>query len=293
MKNICIIHNPISGSRCCNTDIEALTSLLKRAGHNVSRMEISSFEQTKLYVERIIAEGCELIIAAGGDGTVRSIAQFCTETSLPVLIYPSGTENLLAGVFNIKREHKSINDIIDQWKIQKIDVGYINDEHFFLSIASIGVDSRVVGHINQNRHGHINKFQYIWPTVKAFFNHSHPNMEITIDGKKVHDRPAMVFVANVPRYGGGFKILPQADYTDGLLDVAIYKCCNILQLVYLFALTLLTLTKHTKLICRFKCSKIEINSDNCNFKSQIDGDPGPGLPLQIRVAPAKLSLLVP
>jgi diacylglycerol kinase family enzyme len=80
---------------------------------------------------------------------------------------------------------------------------------------------------------------------------------------------------------------------DGLLDIVIFQCRNLLQLLYLFILAFTGRTAKSSLIRHFKGKEFVVSTPGDNVKTQIDGDPGPKMPLNIKVIPASLCLLAP
>ena len=107
------------------------------------------------------------------------------------------------------------------------------------------------------------------------------------------DGPCLVFVGNISRYAAGLHILRYADYGDGLLDVCIYKCGSKSQLLKHSAMTLLKRHSYGGDVIYKQGKHILISSEDSDIPSQIDGDPGPGLPADIHVIPHAVKMMVP
>ena len=292
MKRICLLDNPISGSHAHTARVKTLQGRMENQGFRVSYEPLTSFEQTRQIVDRQIETGCDIFVVSGGDGTIRSVAQHLTGTDIPLLIFPSGNENLLAAQMGLVPDPDRAMEILLQGKCRYIDVAKINDL-ICIAIAGVGVDAAIVHHVHRHRKGHISIFDYVWPTIKTFFSYRHKMIEVRMDGRDVHRGKALAFIGNIPRYGGGFKIFHEAVCDDGLLDVVIFRCGHIFQLLYLFILALTGKTTGSSLVRHFKGKDIVIETPCDGMKTQIDGEPGPDMPLTIRVVPKALCLLVP
>jgi YegS/Rv2252/BmrU family lipid kinase len=292
MKKACLLDNPISGSHIHSTRVKELLALLKENGFDITYETLFSLEQTRNAIDSHIRDGCELFIVSGGDGTVRSVAQHLADTSIPLLIFPSGNENLLAAQLGLSPEPAGAMNAILRGKCKNIDVAQINDL-ICIAVASVGVDASIVHHVHRKRKGHISTFNYVWPTIKTFLSYRYKPIEVLVDGQKVCNEKALAFIGNISKYGGNFKIFQEAVFDDGLLDIAIFRCCNLFQLVYLFFLAVVGRTNQSTRIQRFKGKRIMIHTSCGNMKTQIDGDPGPEMPLDVKVVPSGLCLLVP
>ncbi len=235
---------------------------------------------------------CAMAVAIGGDGTIREVTHGLEGSSTPLLILPGGTENLLANELGFDGKLESIIKTFNACYIRPLDLGNINGR-CFTSIAGFGYDGEVVHRMNEQRSGHIDHYDYFWPIWRSFWNYKFDPMCVTIDGEEVYNGPGLVFVGNISRYAIGLQILHDADFSDGLLDVCIYKCGSQSHLV---KHSLMTVFKHHS-----KCrdviyrqgKKITIKSETNRIKSEIDGDPGPDLPVEIKIIPNAVQCIVP
>ncbi|MCK4999732.1 MAG: NAD(+)/NADH kinase [Anaerohalosphaera sp.] len=287
---ICILENPASGPGGHTESVAQLAQLLTDDGCRVHREQLTSIEQTREQITAYLNIGCDLIVAAGGDGTVRSISQCINGSNIPIYIFPVGTENLLAKELGLSRDPHEAFETIRQWNIRNIDEVRINDK-IFLAVGGVGIDSQVVAMLDKSRKGNIKKIDYVWPTFRTFFTYKFPIIKIIADGRNICNEPAILFLGNISRYGGGFRLFDNALCDDGKVDLVVFRCKNVLQLIYLFMLTILGIVEKSKMTSRYKCSKINIESEH-HLRSQIDGDTGPYLPLDIQVQKGALPLLV-
>ncbi|MBI9017162.1 MAG: NAD(+)/NADH kinase [Phycisphaerae bacterium] len=284
------IINPMSGSHLDVTGLKKLCQWLKEQGKYVRVDLTESMEHVGQLTSRAIAENATTVIAAGGDGTIRTVIDAMAGSEIPILIVPSGTENLLAGEVGLDGSIETTANTLLNGKIQKIDLGNANNIHF-MAITGVGFDAEVVKRVHYNRRGHITHTNYIRPLVQTFLEHKFPYLTVEIDGEIVCNEPAMAFVSNISRYAVGLGIAKEAKMGDGFLDVTIFKCRGKRQLAKHAINTVLNRDGVNTI--RQKCKKVIISSPQENVYTQIDGDPGPQLPLKIEVIPAAARLLVP
>lgn len=290
---ITYIINPKSGASSGKMACRRFHGYLVGRGYDVRVHMTTSLEHAcRLAVHAAGASECMLVAAVGGDGTIREVAHGLEGTKKPLLIVPAGTENLLANELGFDRRVETLIRTFEAGVIRSLDLGTA-DGRCFASIAGFGFDGDVVHRVNERRVGHINHFDYVQPLWREFWLHRFEPMSVTVDGQEIFDGRGMVFVGNISRYAIGLQILHYADYGDGLLDICIYKCGGRIHLVKHSVLTVLK--RHAK--CRdviYKQGKeIVVQSPSPRIRTEIDGDPGPGLPVMIKVIPSAVQCMVP
>jgi YegS/Rv2252/BmrU family lipid kinase len=235
---------------------------------------------------------CSIVVAAGGDGTVREIVHGLEATKKPLLIIPCGTENLLANELGFDERTKTLINAFESGPVKPFDLGKANGL-CFTSVAGFGFDGEVVKRVAESRRGHINHLDYFWPIWRTFWGHKFPRMNVTVDGKTIYDGRGMVFVGNISRYAIGLQILHDADYGDGLLDVCIYICSTRRHLVKHAFATVTKLHSSGKDVVYTQGKVVRVESPDPNVFSQFDGDPGPSLPMNIEIIPQAANMVVP
>jgi diacylglycerol kinase family enzyme len=118
-------------------------------------------------------------------------------------------------------------------------------------------------------------------------------MKVTVDGEEIFQGRGLVFVGNISRYAVGLQILHYADFSDGLLDVCIYKCASQAHLVKHSVLTILKQHADSSDVIYRQGKEISVSSQSTDIDTEIDGDPGPALPVQIKVIPQAVNCVVP
>jgi YegS/Rv2252/BmrU family lipid kinase len=235
---------------------------------------------------------CTMVIAVGGDGTIREVAQGLSGSDKPLLIVPGGTENLLANELGLEKSLKTLTRTFEAGFTRDFDLGSANGK-CFTSIAGFGFDGEVVAEVSGNRIGHINYFDYFWPLWRTFWRYRFDSMSVEVDGERIFDGRGLVFVGNISRYALGLNILEHADYSDGLLDVCVYKCSHRMHLVKHSIMTIFQRHHGSRNVIYRQGKNIIVGSKNPELATEVDGDPGPDVPVRITVIPKAVRMMVP
>lgn len=290
---IAYIVNPKSGATSSNLLGRRFEQYLHKKGFYVKVSLTTSLENAReLSANSAIDYDCAMVVAVGGDGTVREVAQGLEGSNKPLLIVPQGTENLLANELGFDERLKTITIAFEAENIRPLDLGSANGK-CFTTIAGFGFDGQVVNRVSEQRKGHIDHFDYFWPIWRTFWNYKFNPMKVEIDGEEIFNGPSLVFVGNISRYAVGIQILRHADYGDGLLDVCIYKCASKVRLAKHSIMTVLK--QHAKAgdVIYRQGKSIFVSSNTDLVMTEIDGDPGPSLPVHIEVISQAVNCIVP
>jgi YegS/Rv2252/BmrU family lipid kinase len=290
---ITYIINPKSGADGRKTARSQFQDYLRDEGYRVRANVTASLEHACELATRAAADPeCILVVAAGGDGTIREIAHGLEGSDKVLLIVPSGTENLLANELGFDRRLETLVRTFESGVVRPLDLGMANGK-CFTSIAGFGFDGAVVDLVNQRRTGHISHLDYVQPLWRTFWSHRFEPLKVAVDGQEIFHGPAMVFVGNISRYALGLQILHYADFGDGLLDVCIYKCRGRLHLIKHSLMTILKRHADRPDVIYRQGRHVVVGSEVEGIKTQIDGDPGPSLPTEIRIVPSAVRCMVP
>ncbi len=290
---IAYIVNPKSGATSSKLTGRRFEQYLLKRGFNVRVSLTTSLENAcELATDAAVEYDCAMVVVVGGDGTVREVAHGLEGSDKPLLIVPHGTENLLANELGFDEKLKTIIRTFEAEYIRPLDLGSANGR-CFTSIAGFGFDGQIVKRVSEQREGHIDHFDYFWPIWRTFWNYKFDPMKVEVDGEEIFDGPGLVFVGNISRYALGLQILHYADFGDGLLDVCVYKCASQLHLVKHSVMTILKQHADTSDVIYRQGKNISISSKTDSVMTEIDGDPGPALPVQIKVIPQAVNCVVP
>jgi diacylglycerol kinase (ATP) len=175
----------------------------------------------------------ELILVAGGDGTLRATAEALVDTGIPLGLLPTGTGNLFARELRLP-----LNDLSASvatafaGRDRPIDVGAValerpdgqSDEYAFLVMAGIGVDAHMAAHTNAQLKERIGWLAYSDPIARSVIGNYQFDLSYRLDdGPEITTRAHTVIVGNSGSLPAGLLLLPAALVDDGLLDAVIFR----------------------------------------------------------------------
>lgn len=288
-QTVIISVNPRSGSGRGGSAVTLAADRMRAGGLEV--LQSTEIEEVIQEVNRLQPEGrLRAVVAAGGDGTVGLLANRLPPQT-PLAILPLGTENLLAKFLGIQPGGVSTADLVLANQTVWLDAGQANGR-LFLIMASIGFDAEVVHRMHRARTGNIRRSSYFWPIWEAISKYRYPRLRINVDGVAVEPPPTWAFVFNVPRYAMNLQIVPEAEATDGLLDLRTFRKGNLFHGLKYLGSVVLRLHRMLQEAAYRQGRKIEIDSDE-PVPIQLDGDPAGSTPVTIEVIPGRLRLLAP
>ena len=209
-----------------------------------------------------------------------------------------GTENLLAKHLELTSDISAARDRLRASRSVALDVGLANNK-MFLVMASCGFDAAVVEDMHANRKGHINRWSYTKPILRTLRRYRFPLAKLLESDDQAQtrreQRAAWTFIFNLPRYAADLKFCPQADPRDGKLDVCTFRQPGIFK--GLGYLARLWFSSHQSMTgySHSVATGITLKSGDEGTPAipyQLDGDPGGVLPLEVRVLPSRLKLIV-
>jgi diacylglycerol kinase family enzyme len=285
-----MIINHNSGSGFATSITGRLDDYFRSKGMGMRICRVNEFGDIKRNVEVAAKSSeCRLVVVTGGDGTVREAAQHLIGSGKPLMIIPGGTENLLAHELGCDRNIDTYIRMYEQDSITALDLIRVNG-CYFTSILGIGFDAEVVHILSRVRSGNITHADYIWPIWRAFWSHDIPSFCVEADGEQVFSGRGMFFAGNISRYATGLRILQNANLCDGMLDVCVYPCRNKPDILKFLSMTMLGIHTKSEDVVYRKCRKVRVRALDKNVVTQIDGDPGPLLPLDIEVVPGAVNV---
>lgn len=246
---------------------------------------------------RAIEAGVDLVIAAGGDGTVRLVAAELAETGIPFSVIPAGTGNLLAKNLGIPLDERAAMDVAFDGRIRPVDVVQvtIDDDRIdhFVVLAGIGIDAMIMQDTNPELKRAVGSVAYF---VAAARNANHPALhaKITIDdGDPIRRRAHVLVLGNVGYLQANIPLIPDAKPDDGLLDLLIASPRGPSDWPRLIARVLTRRERGLDELERMTGGKIRIEvAEGDHF--ELDGDPAGLLhTMTAEILPGALDIRVP
>jgi YegS/Rv2252/BmrU family lipid kinase len=237
------------------------------------------------------AGGAGLVVAAGGDGTVRSCAEGLADTGVPLGIVPLGTANLLARTLGIPALPRTALAVaLGTREDRRIDLATA-DGTPFTAMAGMGLDAAVVA-ATRLKH----RLGWIAYAMSGAVHLADSPTTFTIrmdDGPAVEREAKCVVVGNSGLLPGGFNLLPQARIDDGLLDVGVLAPHGLVGWARVATRVLTHSQRRDRQLERFQARKVEITA-RAALPREVDGEViAPGSSLTVAVRPGALTVRVP
>ena len=231
MKHLFII-NPAAGSRNQTESYrKKIAEACEKRGLEYS-IEVSGAPgQCRKIANRAAKTGEEIrIYSCGGDGTMNEIVGgVAGYDNVAVTMFAGGSGNDFIRIFNEPEAFRDLNRLLDAEELT-LDLIKVNDE-YSLNICSVGLDARIAADVaNYKRLPLLSGFRaYVASTVMNLLKGISEHYIIEIDGERIDGRKTLICACNGRFYGGGFNPVPEADPTDGKLEVLVIEAVNILQ----------------------------------------------------------------
>jgi len=285
--------NPKAGARSIAESVDGLVGLLHARGV-VAEID-TSLDAASEAATRWHDQGrLRALVGVGGDGTAAELVNR-TPPGMPFAMLPSGNENLLARYLGWSKSPEAACRMLLDGHIRQLDAGRANGR-LFLLMAGCGFDAHVVRCVHGRRTGHIRSRDYFKPILHSIRTYDYPAMEVVHEASPelatVSETARWLFVFNLPCYGGGLRIAPHADGSDGLLDACLFRGGGMWHgLRYACGIRLGLHHRMGDVVTR-RVRRLTITAD-AEVPFQLDGDPGGVLPLEIETVPERLTLVVP
>lgn len=289
-----IIANPTSGSGVFAHSMHRLQETLSFLRDHGWRAELCYTQgpgDAQQLARNAVEQKADLVIAAGGDGTINEIIQALagSETALGVL--PSGTVNVWAREMGIPLDIAGARDVLLHGQTRHVDLGRVNGR-YFLMMVGIGLDGTIIEAVEKKPLKRLGIFGYF--LAATWLGPGYPGFPVIlhINGNAVNIRALQIFVGNTQLYAGAFKFTWQAKCDDGLLDLCIVRKRGPLgRLVVLWDFILRR--KQRNLWVRYETfTSIKIDSSQ-SIAIQVDGETAGYTPATFSIVPGALKVLVP
>lgn len=288
-QRIDIIVNPVAGSR--NSGLfDAVVHQLQDGGADVRCLETERpGHATELAANAAMEGWADIVVAAGGDGTVNEVARGLLGHSMPLGLLPLGTANVLGIEIGQRARAKSVAETLLFGDAEPIGTGVIGGELFLLMVG-VGFDGRVVGAIRPAMKRRLGKFAFIWEGLRAWVAGPGAEIQVEIDG--VLENAAWVIVTNVSHYAGPFRLSRSADIFEPGLEVFVFRRGSRLAFAGYFLGLALGRVAAMPGVDVFRGREIVISGcDLCEV--EVDGDAHGQLPLIIGQGAGALRLVRP
>ncbi|TFB72107.1 diacylglycerol kinase [Cryobacterium glaciale] len=231
-QHAAVVYNPVK------VDLAKLRASVAAAAQSARWAETHWFETSvddvgQAATRQALDAGASMVLSAGGDGTVRAVAEALRDSGVRMAIVPSGTGNLLARNLELPLGSIDAATAIAFSGVDKpIDLGVASvtteagavEEHVFLVMAGLGLDAQMIAHTRDDLKKQVGWLAYVDGVARALPKARPFRIRYSVEGRV--DRPAQVsaiLIANCGLLPGNLQFLPDARLDDGILDIAVLQ----------------------------------------------------------------------
>lgn len=268
-KRALFIINPISGTSDKERVPDAIAKYFDQDKFDYEIRETEHAGHATELAKQAAADGIDLVVAVGGDGTVNEVARAIVHTNTALGIIPFGSGNGLARHLILPLNTKHSIEILNRFEVRELDYGVINDYPFFCT-CGMGFDAFVSKKFAEG--GKRGPMSYIQKVLEEGVSYKPETYEITSDTDTTHYKAFLLSCANASQYGNNAYIAPQASMSDGMMDVIIMEPFDAIEAPQI-AIDMFskTLDKSSK-IKTFKTKRLHIHRSKPGV-IHYDGDP--------------------
>ena len=297
IRNAVIIYNPLAGRgrRRRAHQLEQARRILRGAGIEAALQATSASGDATALARRGVAEGRDLVIVCGGDGTVNEAVNGLAGSQVPLAVLPAGTANVLAKELRIPWSIPQAAEMILRSTLRRVALGLAagaQAQRYFLSLAGAGPDAAIVHEVSLAVKSRVGILAYWAEGFRQFCVYRFPVFRVKADGREL--AATQVLVGRTKHYGGPFRITTAADLFEDAFELAVNTSRSRLRyLSYLPGAWLGRLrSKPTMHFFKARAARCEPLGEEPVY-AQVDGEPIGALPVEFSIVPDALTLVVP
>lgn len=228
MKILFVI-NPKSGSRSKVQWESQIREYFKTSEHTMEFYLLTGKSDAVSVGHHIDSSKPDRVVAVGGDGTVKMIAELLKGTSIPLAIIPAGSANGMAKELGVPVNVQEALHIALHGEPHKIDAIWINNSEMCIHLSDIGLNAMLVKYFEGS--GHRGMWGYARSVVRVLWWKQKMYATITTDHGTIKRKAFMVVLANARKYGTGGNINPEGNLEDGFFEVVVIRKLNLIEVL--------------------------------------------------------------
>lgn len=288
-----LIYNPSSGKADAEQYKEKTINVLEGLGYEIIIKETGKQNDATIFAKQACSEKVDFLLAMGGDGTINKVVNgLAKQLHRPVFSFiPLGTVNDFARALGIPLEPELAIEALKMTNTLMVDIGQIDDK-YFVNIVAIGDIASRVANTTVEQKTKMGSLAYLLEGAKAIISSEEIEMTITHDLGIWKGTPMLVLVALTNSVGGFEKMVNTAEINDGKLHIYIIKQAGLASLARMGTKILFGNLNNDEGVEVIETTDVLIESRKplyCN----VDGDEGDCTPLEIKVLPKHIKMLIP
>ncbi|CQR46463.1 Putative lipid kinase BmrU [Paraliobacillus sp. PM-2] len=291
MKRVAVIFNPAAGNGVLGKLEDQIKEILETDFSDVVIYKTNQPGHGANVVKKL-GSHVDLVIAAGGDGTVHELINALAP--LPVrpafAIIPGGTSNDFSREIGMLQQPIRATEQITAKQTKWIDIGQ-SDQHYFLNFWGIGLITQVSETVDSNSKQNIGRLAYYLKTIQSMNKVNGFQFKIETEKETIEDDAVMIIVGNGTYIGGIRALFPQGDIQDGLFDVLIIKEASVQAFLSMLQSKVGIQNQNMEEIIPLQENRIKIQTTP-NQKIDCDGERKSDTPSTIKVLPKHIQMII-
>lgn len=287
-SKLLFVINPVSGGNKKTLWETGIREYFSNKQYHIKIINLVGKNDASLVREYIAVFKPDKVIAVGGDGTIKLVAEQLIDKGIPLGILPAGSANGLANELLIPAAVHEALDVVTTGVLKKIDLIRINDKEISIHLSDMGLNAQVIKYYTMDKGR--GKWGYAKAIFRVLLQRQLIRTEMLINGEKHFHHAFMVVLANARSYGIGALINPNGDLGDGKFEVVVVKELSVWELLKM----LLTHKPfNPKKIEVFQTDQIQIAIRKRAY-FQVDGEfRGKVTSVKARIMPGVLDIILP
>ena len=284
-----VIHNPAAGQRRVHRLWDVL-DILASNGVRVRLEETAYPGHATELAAAAVAEGCRLIVAAGGDGTIAEVAAGVAGSQAALGIIPLGTANVLAQELGLPFAPRDIAAALAFGRTRTLWPGLATGpqgKRLFVQMIGVGLDAQVVHRIPRGLKRLLGRTAYVAQTLREMMRYSYSPIQMRIDGTLAE--AGSVVVSKGSLYAGHYMLAPDARPGEPGFSVALFGGGGPASVLMYGAALTMNLLPHAPGMRFIRARKVEILGGG---PAQADGDPAGAAPLLVEDAASPIEIVI-
>ena len=292
-KSAMLIVNPVAGKEDAVSYGERVKEELKNKYTNVLVRQTRGEGDAEKFASQACEEGFHLVVCLGGDGTVNeTVNGLASFQNRPLLgIIPLGTVNNLAKALNIPEQVEKAIELLKSDHYKEIDVGLVNERYFTNSLA-VGNVAEAVYDVDTEEKTKLGPLAYVKAVGKEILKDDVFPIRLEMDEDVWEGEVSVIIIGLLDSIAGFKSISDEVEIGDGKMHIFALGNLNLSKLIAITPFLVSGSINDSKNIKYFQTENIKIKTlDNKQYTSNIDGDEGPSLPLEIKVLEKHLRVI--
>lgn len=275
--------------------VDRVARVLAGAGTPVESIPTTGPKTGAALARQCIGQGADLILVAGGDGTINEVINGAVHSDVAVGILPGGTANVLATELGICKGFDHAAKALCDSTPQRISLGLLRcageEPRYFAIMAGAGLDAHIVYHVSARMKSMLGKFWY-WLAAFGRAVRLLPEFTVEIGGRQL--RSSFALASRVRNYGGDLEIARSVTLLDHDFEVVLFAGRNPLRYLKYLSAVLLGKAEGRKGVTVLRADSLALSSpEDRRIYVQVDGEFAGRLPATIKIVPHCLTLLLP